>query len=229
MAKRYSVGIVGESNYQSAIASLREGEHVQLVPEPDNPHDPRAVSVRDGEGSTIGYLPRDHWLTATLLDEGKTCTARVERIEGGDAGRPSRGVVLNVELGGGQPASSDASQGSEPGRVGPSPDTEAKQLADEPKKAGDWKAGCIVLIVLTLMLAYCVGDDDGTSSGFDAAEMDAGGAIGNADENDAVSASANLLSGPQRNARRNAESYLRMSGFSRQGLIDQLSSDAGNG
>ena len=37
------------------------------------------------------------------------------------------------------------------------------------------------------------------------------------------------LTGPQRNAARSASSYLSMTGFSRNGLIDQLSSDAGEG
>ena len=37
------------------------------------------------------------------------------------------------------------------------------------------------------------------------------------------------LFGPQANAARNAQQYLEMTGFSRRGLIDQLSSDAGNG
>ncbi|MBS0483012.1 MAG: Ltp family lipoprotein [Proteobacteria bacterium] len=37
------------------------------------------------------------------------------------------------------------------------------------------------------------------------------------------------LSGPQANAARSAEQYLDMTGFSRRGLIEQLSSDAGNG
>lgn len=37
------------------------------------------------------------------------------------------------------------------------------------------------------------------------------------------------LFGPQANAARNAEQYLSMTGFSRRGLIEQLSSDAGNG
>jgi hypothetical protein len=37
------------------------------------------------------------------------------------------------------------------------------------------------------------------------------------------------LTGPQRNAVRSAEQYLSMSGFSRKGLIEQLSSDAGDG
>ncbi|QLK63809.1 hypothetical protein GE278_23710 (plasmid) [Enterobacteriaceae bacterium Kacie_13] len=37
------------------------------------------------------------------------------------------------------------------------------------------------------------------------------------------------LSGPQNNAVRSAEQYLSIAGFSRNGLIDQLSSDAGDG
>jgi hypothetical protein len=37
------------------------------------------------------------------------------------------------------------------------------------------------------------------------------------------------LTGPQRNAVRSAKQYLGMSGFSRDGLVDQLSSDAGDG
>lgn len=40
---------------------------------------------------------------------------------------------------------------------------------------------------------------------------------------------AQSLSGPQKNAVRSAKQYLDMSGFSRSGLIQQLSSDAGEG
>jgi hypothetical protein len=40
---------------------------------------------------------------------------------------------------------------------------------------------------------------------------------------------AQTLSVPQQNAARSAEQYLRISGFSRSGLIRQLSSDAGDG
>ncbi len=41
--------------------------------------------------------------------------------------------------------------------------------------------------------------------------------------------SAQSLSGPQKNAVRSANGYLRMAGFSRNGLIDQLSSSYGDG
>ena len=41
-------------------------------------------------------------------------------------------------------------------------------------------------------------------------------------------ASAQSLTGPQKNAVRSAKAYLNMAGFSRKGLINQLSSDAGD-
>ena len=45
----------------------------------------------------------------------------------------------------------------------------------------------------------------------------------------ASSAMAQTLSGPQKNAVRSANSYLDMTGFSRDGLISQLSSPYGDG
>lgn len=45
----------------------------------------------------------------------------------------------------------------------------------------------------------------------------------------AIPAWAQSLTGPQSNAVRSAQQYLSMSGFSRNGLIRQLSSDAGDG
>lgn len=42
-------------------------------------------------------------------------------------------------------------------------------------------------------------------------------------------ASAQDLTGPQKNAVRSAETYLSLKGFSRRGLIDQLSSSYGDG
>ena len=45
----------------------------------------------------------------------------------------------------------------------------------------------------------------------------------------AAPAFAQSLTGPQKNAVRSAKQYLDMQGFSRAGLINQLSSDAGDG
>ena len=45
----------------------------------------------------------------------------------------------------------------------------------------------------------------------------------------AAEAATDGMTNPQRNAYRTANDYIAMSGFSREGLIDQLSSDAGEG
>lgn len=63
----YELQVVGESHYQTALASLcgprtEEGEkkivETVLVPEKNNRYDSNAVRV-DVLGKTVGYLPRD--------------------------------------------------------------------------------------------------------------------------------------------------------------------------
>jgi hypothetical protein len=58
--------VVGESNYQAAIASLAGNHGTQsadlqcvaaIEPEDDNPHDPKAVLIRI-QGKVVGYLSR---------------------------------------------------------------------------------------------------------------------------------------------------------------------------
>jgi len=53
-------------------APVEPGQQVELLREPDNPHDPRAIQVENDRLRTIGYLPRQvsHWL-APLMDAGK--------------------------------------------------------------------------------------------------------------------------------------------------------------
>ena len=52
---------------QERVRRLRPGDAVQLVREPHNPHDARAVAVHDEDGNSLGYVPRV--LTDTFHDE----------------------------------------------------------------------------------------------------------------------------------------------------------------
>lgn len=70
---------VGESHYQQELERIsggrtREGVNVKviarLVPEPDNPYDSNAVSVRVG-GQVVAYLPRN---------EAKQMNARLTKL-----------------------------------------------------------------------------------------------------------------------------------------------------
>lgn len=74
------------------------------------------------------------------------------------------------------------------------------------------------LFIATLLVASCGAE---SSTGSPDADMP-GAQVAAVDE-------APGLTGPQRNAVRSARQYLSISGFSRDGLIDQLSSSAGDG
>lgn len=58
-AKSVTVQAVGEFAYKDTLARTPEGMFLaQLVPEPDNPYDPNAISVRYN-GDVIAYIPAD--------------------------------------------------------------------------------------------------------------------------------------------------------------------------
>lgn len=116
-------------------------------------------------------------------------------------------------------------------------------MSEEQKKAGLGKKlgmGCLVVIgvlVALTVLGAIVGDKNSGKSTSTAASSDSPVLAQKDDaaqpEADPAPAPAeepeSSLTGPQANAARSAQQYLDMSGFSRLGLIDQLSSDAGNG
>lgn len=61
--------IAGVSHYQEAVARLAVGDVLDVVPEPLNPFDPQALSLRR-DGEVVGYLSRD--FVAELAGRGLT-------------------------------------------------------------------------------------------------------------------------------------------------------------
>lgn len=60
---------------------LQPGDALQIVREPDNPHDPRAVRV-DWQGHKLGYVPRaQNTVIARLLDAGQALEARIVAVD----------------------------------------------------------------------------------------------------------------------------------------------------
>lgn len=60
--------------------SLRVGDELTLVREPDNRYDPRAVRV-DWQGHKLGYVPRrENADVARLMDRGAPLAARISRL-----------------------------------------------------------------------------------------------------------------------------------------------------
>jgi hypothetical protein len=136
---RYTVHLVGEANYQAAIANLSAGDPVTIEHEPDNPHDPRALRCADVTGATIGYIERDSWLARAMIDQKTAIRAGVKAIIGGEKGKPTRGVVLTVLTG------ADAKPGSRP---------PASQRSPAPKKQSE---GCLKVAVIVMAVFVGLG------------------------------------------------------------------------
>lgn len=92
---RYSAHLVGESNYQGAVKRLRDGDPIELVHEPDNAYDDRAIMAATSDGATVGYLQRGSWIGRVLIDEQKPVAARVHEIIGGGRGQ-MLGIILEI-------------------------------------------------------------------------------------------------------------------------------------
>jgi hypothetical protein len=66
----------GEALWQD----MREGDHLTLVREADNPHDANAVRV-EWRGQKLGYLPRaENRTVAAAMDKGEAIDARVAKL-----------------------------------------------------------------------------------------------------------------------------------------------------
>lgn len=175
MGKRYSVGIVGESQYQRPIRQLRAGDPLNLHHEFENPYDPNAIAVLTDDGSKIGYIPRDSWLTGVIVDEGRAVAARVKTIEGGDRRRPSLGVVIEVEIVGTRGSAEAAHRtGAAISKIvvtaqrrslSNDGNVERRRTGRDPQRPDNFKAGLVLLGALVLLIAYCSSQsDDGPKS-----------------------------------------------------------------
>ena len=59
---------------------LRIGDRLELIREPDNPHDPNAVGV-EWRGRRLGYVPRrENSALAWAMDRGEPVSARISTL-----------------------------------------------------------------------------------------------------------------------------------------------------
>ncbi|MCH4039035.1 MAG: HIRAN domain-containing protein [Lachnospiraceae bacterium] len=89
-------GAMHVENIHELAAELHPGDPVKLVLEPDNPHDPRAILVRDQHDRKLGYIPRiKNEVLYHLMDAGKYLYGRVT---GGDIGEKADPDLSWVEI-----------------------------------------------------------------------------------------------------------------------------------
>lgn len=69
----------GKSRGRYAFRRLRASDKLDLVREPENPHDSNAVAILH-EGFHVGYVPARHNWVGRALDEGDTVVAQVVRL-----------------------------------------------------------------------------------------------------------------------------------------------------
>ena len=98
----------GESHYQSALLWCDPGMSVELVREPDNPHDPNAIAVKS-DGEPIGYIARaEATELAPYLDDGHSPDAKVHEIRGCMSDFPSIGCRVAIRWEGDKPRQAKA-------------------------------------------------------------------------------------------------------------------------
>jgi len=77
-----SSALAGFQYYAGTVrwAEMRVGDPLDLIREPDNPHDPNAIRV-EWRGEKLGYLPRaENKTVAAELDRGGRVEARIAAL-----------------------------------------------------------------------------------------------------------------------------------------------------
>lgn len=73
----YVAGTSHVEGIEALESQLRKGERLAFFREPDNPHDPQAMS-----GQTVGYVPRrGNVVFARLMDAGKQLFGTITKKE----------------------------------------------------------------------------------------------------------------------------------------------------
>lgn len=143
--------LVGESRYQSALLWCDPGMPVQLVREPDNPHDPNAIAVRSGT-DTLGYIAAGEAMElAPLLDAGDKPLARVHEIRGCVPDYPTIGCRIALEWEG------DKSRNPKPMDSAQKAYRKKAQDKDLDSESGSGCLGVVGVMLFPLGLAGAIG------------------------------------------------------------------------
>jgi hypothetical protein len=87
------------SSRQIELRELQPGDVIELVRQPDNPHDRLAVAIVTVSGTCVGYLSRERasWM-ASKIDRGLPVNAIVERVKGINLPDATLGLVMRINM-----------------------------------------------------------------------------------------------------------------------------------
>lgn len=78
----YVAGTTHIEKIEEIYETLEKGEKLIFYREPDNEHDPQAISIETSRKEKIGYVPRqDNVIFSRLMDAGKNLFGKVEEKE----------------------------------------------------------------------------------------------------------------------------------------------------
>jgi len=96
MAK-FETNVAGVTFYDVDFSSISPSSKVEIVPEPENPHDSNALKVII-DGKHVGYIKRTlSTFLAQKIADGVTLKAKVKAIVGGSAYK-NYGIILSISL-----------------------------------------------------------------------------------------------------------------------------------
>lgn len=102
----YTIKVKGESytnpdgtKRQDVLRQCQPGENILLVREPLNKYDKNAVAIfREKDHQQLGYASRNNaeWI-ARIINDGGKIKAKIKKIIGGTAEKPSLGILIDVD------------------------------------------------------------------------------------------------------------------------------------
>ena len=95
----FTTNVAGISYRQDAASRCQVGDPVQLIREPENPHDENAIQVLSIDGEPLGYIPRSQSAElAADMDSLSRVSATIKKVTGGYDDKPTIGLVLEIEV-----------------------------------------------------------------------------------------------------------------------------------
>lgn len=93
---QYIFDVAGRRHNFDATPSPQERDIVSFCPEPENPHDPHAIALRDNDGNRLGYINTCQAASVNTWLENGSINGKVFRVNG-RASYPRLFVIADIE------------------------------------------------------------------------------------------------------------------------------------